>query len=192
MQYPRGSSHLSWKIHIENPSIYFKKSCCSSHKKRNNQIENLQTTKPNQQPQHIPNTMATQTVTAVMNVDSTGLALEGNCPVAYFFGPPKKGQEEFSSVYQGVTYRFANGQAKGMFDAEPAKYMPQYGGWCGTGMAHGSLTPVDVTNYKIQDDKLILFFKSDEVDTKVMWDKDATLKPKADENWSTGNYAAKK
>ena len=59
-------------------------------------------------------------------------------------------------------------------------------------MAHGSLTPVDVKNYKIQDNKLILFYKSEELDTKVMWDKDPELKPKADENWATGKYAAKK
>jgi hypothetical protein len=127
-----------------------------------------------------------------MNIDSNNLALEGYCPVAYFFGPPKLGLENLTSTFQGATYRFVSEQAKSMFDADPVKYAPLYGGWCGTGMAHAALTPVDVHNYKIQDGRLILFYKDDKLDTKVMWEEDHGLKPKADENWKTGNYAASK
>ena len=53
-----------------------------------------------------------------MNIDANGLALEGYCPVAYFFGPPKVGSKDFESVYQGATYRFVSQEAKDMFDAD--------------------------------------------------------------------------
>ena len=64
------------------------------------------------------------TTKPTMNSDSTGLALEGYCPVAYFFGPPKIGVNEHSSSYQGATYRFVSKEAKEMFDADPSKFAP--------------------------------------------------------------------
>mmetsp|Transcript_22566 Transcript_22566/g.48983 ORF Transcript_22566/g.48983 Transcript_22566/m.48983 type:complete len:133 (+) Transcript_22566:183-581(+) len=128
----------------------------------------------------------------VMNVDDDKLGIQGYCPVAYFFGPPQKGLEELSSEYEGVIYRFASSEALAMFEKEPDKWAPLYGGWCGTGMAHGSLTPIDPLNFLIENGRLLLFFKNEELDTKVMWEKDAAgSKAQADKNWETNNYVAK-
>ena len=67
----------------------------------------------------------------VMNVDSNNkLAMQGYCPVSYQFGPvPEMGLPEESSEYEGAIYRFSSTKGKELFDAQPAKYAPLYGGW---------------------------------------------------------------
>ena len=60
-------------------------------------------------------------------------------------------------------------------------------------MAHGSLTPVDPLNYKLvgEDKKLVLFFKSPEMNTLDIWNQDEpATKVKADHNWDTDSYTA--
>lgn len=56
----------------------------------------------------------------VMNTGDSKLGIQGYCPVAYFFGPPKKGSKDFASDYEGVTYLFANADVKALFDKDPA------------------------------------------------------------------------
>lgn len=92
-----------------------------------------------------------------VNVTPTGLALRGNDPVAYFtVGKPTLGDFEITSEYEGATYRFASAENKALFDADPAKYAPQYGGYCAFGTAFGKKFDGDPNVWKIVDDKLYL------------------------------------
>ena len=73
-----------------------------------------------------------------VNVDSKGVILKGYDVVAYFKqGKPLKGNPAIESTYQGVTYLFASAANKADFDKDPAKYVPQYGGFCAYGVANG-------------------------------------------------------
>ena len=64
--------------------------------------------------------------------------------VAYFKqGKPVKGNLAIESTYQGATYLFASSADKADFDKDPAKYAPQYGGFCAYGVAYGVLADVD-------------------------------------------------
>lgn len=122
------------------------------------------------------------------NVPSTGLALEGYCPVAYFaVGKPVRGQAEYASTYKDVTYYFVNADAKAAFDAEPAKYIPAFGGWCAYGMAVGDKFPVDPTNFKIVDGRLMVFLRNSGVDALALWNdgKESKLLKKAESHWKT-------
>ena len=47
--------------------------------------------------------------------------------------------------------------AKKAFDRNPEKYIPAYGGWCAFGMSVSDKFPVDPTNFKIVDGRLMLF-----------------------------------
>jgi YHS domain-containing protein len=77
---------------------------------------------------------------ATVNVDSKGVILKGYDTVAYFKqGKPLKGNPAIESTYQGVTYLFASAGDKADFDKDPAKYVPQYGGFCAYGVANGVL-----------------------------------------------------
>ncbi|MBO6834801.1 MAG: YHS domain-containing (seleno)protein [Alphaproteobacteria bacterium] len=92
-----------------------------------------------------------------LNTSQTGLALQGYDPVAYFTeGKPVQGNWQITSQYQGATYRFANEAHKDKFEADPAAYVPQYGGYCAFGTAMGFKFDGDPTQWRIVDDKLYL------------------------------------
>ena len=79
--------------------------------------------------------------TAKVNVDSKGVILKGYDAVAFFKqGKPVKGNPAIESTYQGATYLFASTADKADFDKDPAKYAPQYGGFCAYGVANGVLS----------------------------------------------------
>ena len=106
------------------------------------------------------------------NLPSSGLALEGYCPVAYFaVNKPVKGKPEHASTYNEVTYYLVSAEAKKAFDANPEKYIPAYGGWCAFGMTVEDKFPVDPRNFKIVDGKLLLFLNNKNVDARQLWNQ---------------------
>lgn len=120
------------------------------------------------------------------NVPSTGVALEGYCPVAYFaVNKPVKGKPEHASTYKDVTYWFVSQEAKDAFDKTPAKFVPAYGGWCAYGIAKGDKFPVDPTAFKIVDGRLMLFLRNKAIDTLALWnsENEAANIAKADATW---------
>jgi YHS domain-containing protein len=116
-----------------------------------------------------------------------GLGAKGYDPVAYFTdGKPLQGKAEFEAVYGGVTWRFATAEHRDLFKADPAKYAPQYGGFCAWGVAQGKLFDVDpVAGWKIVDGKLYMNFNKDILE---LWqqDLDGNLS-KAETNWPALN-----
>lgn len=124
------------------------------------------------------------------NIPSSGLALEGYCPVAYFaVNKPVKGRPEYQSDYKGVTYWFVSADAKAAFDENPDKYVPAYGGWCAFGMAVKDKFPVDPTVFKIVDGRLMLFLKNDKVNALDLWNQknEESLTDEADRHWAKVN-----
>ena len=47
------------------------------------------------------------------------------------------GSRALESEYNGATWRFASAANKAAFDAEPARYAPQYGGYCAWAVSEG-------------------------------------------------------
>lgn len=95
--------------------------------------------------------------------DGDTLALSGYDAVSYFTGKePVAGSADFTVRYQGFDYRFATTENAKTFQAEPAKYVPQYGGYCAWAIgANDALAPTDPKVYKIVDGKLYLNFSQD-------------------------------
>jgi YHS domain-containing protein len=120
------------------------------------------------------------------NLDKSSLAIEGYDPVAYFVsGRAVEGKAANTVTIDGVNYRFVNTQNRDLFKANPAKYQPQYGGWCAYAMgAKGEKVAVDPGTFKILDGKLYLFYNRFFNNTLKDWNKDEpALKMKADKNW---------
>jgi YHS domain-containing protein len=118
----------------------------------------------------------------LVNVDETGLALQGYDPVAYFTDrKPVRGDARYQSVYRGAVYQFANAEHKAMFDREPHKYEPQFGGFCGYAASIKKVSPIGVEYWEILDGRLVLQHNQKAWD---LWHKDVpgNLK-KADANW---------
>ena len=69
---------------------------------------------------------------------------------------PVKGKPESSFHYDGATYWFASKEHQRLFRADPEKYKPQYGAFCGYAVSIGKLRPVDPAVYQIENGRLIL------------------------------------
>jgi YHS domain-containing protein len=92
-----------------------------------------------------------------LNLDSHGVAIHGHDPVAYFVdGKPSKGRSDLSASANGATYWFASEKNLQTFKADPAKYEPQYGGYCAYGVAQGFKPDIDPTAFKVVEGKLFL------------------------------------
>src|SRR6516165_9912947 len=90
---------------------------------------------------------------AVNQID--GLALHGFDPVAYFTqNKAVKGEPELIASYHGVTYQFASKEDQAAFEANPAKYVPQYGGFCALATSIGIKADIDPHAFAINDGKL--------------------------------------
>jgi YHS domain-containing protein len=123
-------------------------------------------------------------VQAQSNVDASGLALKGYDPVAYFTdGKPVLGKAEFSASHEGATYRFASAANRDAFAAAPAKYAPQYGGYCAFGMASGYKAPIEPDAWTVVEGKLYLNYNQS---VRRQWSSDVPgYVRKADANWPT-------
>ena len=120
--------------------------------------------------------------TAAVNVDAKGVGLKGHDPVAYFTaGAPTAGKAEFNAAHAGVTYHFASAANRDAFKAEPAKYAPQYGGFCAMGVALEKKLDGDPNAWRIHDGKLYLNVSKD-VQKKWLEDVPGNNK-KADGYW---------
>jgi YHS domain-containing protein len=94
---------------------------------------------------------------SLLNLDKSGLAIQGYDPVAFFTDNKSvKGKPEFHSTLAGATYRFASRKHKELFDKNPAKYEPSFGGYCAYGVSRNKLVEIDVEAFQIVDGKLLL------------------------------------
>ena len=99
-----------------------------------------------------------------------GLAVHGFDPVAYFTaGKPVRGSAKYSAVYNDATYRFNSAAHLKEFERNPAKYAPQYGGYCAYGVAVGAKFDGDPDHWKIVNGKLYLNLNQDIQNT---WSED--------------------
>jgi YHS domain-containing protein len=116
------------------------------------------------------------------NVDSDGVILMGYDPVAYFTdAKPVKGSNQHMSVHHGAIYHFASAEHKAMFDANPAKYEPQFGGWCAYAASINKISPIGPEWWEIVDGRLILQHNQRAWD---LWHKDPVNGlVNADKNW---------
>jgi len=86
------------------------------------------------------------------------LMLFGHDVVAYFTESRHRlGSPAIKSVIDGVTFRFATPEHKALFDREPAKYIPQYNGYCANGIVYGIPWGGDADSWRIINGKLYTF-----------------------------------
>src|SRR5918996_895085 len=108
--------------------------------------------------------------------------LAGYDPVAYFTdGKPMRGSGYHVTLHEGVTYAFTSKEHQKMFEANPQKYLPAYGGYCAYGVAVGKKFVVDPEAWKIVDG--VLYLNLDK-DIQKKWQKDIPgYIRKAEANW---------
>lgn len=94
---------------------------------------------------------------SLLNLDKSGVAIQGYDPVAFFTDhKPVKGKEEFTARHKGALYYFASKEHRDLFRAAPAKYEPAFGGYCAYGVSRNKLAAIDVQAFQIVDGRLLL------------------------------------
>jgi len=84
--------------------------------------------------------------------------LNGADVVAYFtMNKDVRGNPAIKSTYENVTFYFSSAEHKALFDKEPTKYLPQYGGYCANGIVYGIPWGGDADMWRMIDGKLYIF-----------------------------------
>ena len=117
------------------------------------------------------------------------LALHDYDPVAYFTeGQPVRGSDTLAYVHDGAAYRFSSEAHLDAFRQDPARYVPEYGGFCAYGVAVGKKFDGDPHLWKIEDGRLYLNLNQEIYET-FLEDIDGNIR-KADRNWAEIEHTA--
>ena len=110
------------------------------------------------------------------------LGLHGVDPGAFVaLGNRIDGTAKHTATHDGVAYYFASEDTKKAFEANPAAYLPENGGFCTYGVSVGKKFDGDPQFAAVVDDKLYLFL-NEEIFRAFQQDVDGTIKKAAD-NW---------
>ncbi|MEX0956774.1 MAG: YHS domain-containing (seleno)protein [Rhizobiaceae bacterium] len=80
------------------------------------------------------------------------------------------GDEAIAAEHEGITYRFANEANREMFEADPVRYLPQYGGYCAWAVSQGYTAHGDPEAWSVVDDRLYLNYSKG---VRSRWVRDA-------------------
>jgi hypothetical protein len=112
----------------------------------------------------------------------TGLAIGGYDPVAFFTdGKPMPGSADYEFRYGGAIWRFCNVGNRDAFAARPDVYMPRFGGYDPTGVAHGVAVSGNPNVWLIAGQRLFLFYDRARLE-KFSADTDSLL-AEAERKW---------
>ncbi|WP_258103590.1 YHS domain-containing (seleno)protein [Marinoscillum sp. MHG1-6] len=116
----------------------------------------------------------------------SNVAINGYDPVAYFTkDKPMQGLESVTFQWSDATWQFASEENRALFQANPEKYAPAFGGYCSFAVSKGFTANTDPEVFKIVDETLYLF--ADE-DMKANWVEDQrTNLSLSQQNWSSRN-----
>ena len=111
-----------------------------------------------------------------------GVAINGYDPVGYFtMSRPVKGDAAHALDWDGTTWHFASAENKAMFEANPAQYAPQYGGYCAYSVSKGYTAKTEPDAWTVHEDKLYLNF---DTGVRRIWARDIPGNVSAaDANW---------
>src|ERR1043165_5228192 len=119
----------------------------------------------------------------LVNVDRHGVGLAGFDPVAFFTDSAAvRGDSTHRAMYGGAIYWFASEAHRALFQADPAKYVPQFGGYCAYGASRGYAAKVEIDTWQIINGRLTLNYNKDVQHT---FNQDvAGYLQKANANWA--------
>lgn len=111
-----------------------------------------------------------------------GAAIKGYDPVAYFVANrPVHGTQQHRLEHGGATWLFANATNRALFEQNPNKYLPAYGGYCAYEVAQGYLVKIEPDAWSIRNGRLYLNY---DAGVRKQWEMDpAGYVAAADRKW---------
>lgn len=99
-----------------------------------------------------------------------GYVAQGYDVIEYFNNKAVKGIKSYTATYDGASFKFSNEKNLKTFEANPTKYIPQYGGYCAYAIAQkGKKVGINPETFEIRDGKLYLFYNSWGTNTLEKW-----------------------
>ena len=99
-------------------------------------------------------------------------------------GGPRFGSAAFPLEHGGLTYLFETAETRAEFASDPERYLPAYSGWCAVTLALGRLSCPDYDNFKIENDRLLLFELAGFTNGRTLWNsRPAHYRDLADDNY---------
>lgn len=115
-------------------------------------------------------------------VNEQNIALDGHDVTAFFTDQQvRKGNANYASQIDGITYQFASDAAKQLFDENPTKYTPQFGGFCAVAASFNKVEPSQLDLFDIYKGKL--YFARNEKAQKMWNKKKGKIKKRAENLW---------
>lgn len=92
-------------------------------------------------------------------IDEHNVAISGYDAVSYFTqNKAVKGKEEYKVTFDNASFLFASKENKILFEKDPMKFMPQYGGYCAFGMgAKNMKIPTNPETFEVVDGTFTIF-----------------------------------
>lgn len=105
-----------------------------------------------------------------INATAENIAIKGFDTVEYFSAAKAvEGNPQFSLVWNGAKWFFANSANLEKFRQNPEQFAPQFGGYCAYAVSKGYTADGDPNAWKIVDGKLYLNYNPK---VKEMWEED--------------------
>ena len=101
-----------------------------------------------------------------LNLDETGLLMQGYDPVSYHDAGPQRGNRNLEASYQGARIHFVSEGNLERFLDDPERYMPAYGGYCAYGVRMGQKFDIDPFSYHVSGGRLYLMLDRS---TRLLW-----------------------
>ncbi|MBX2848440.1 MAG: hypothetical protein KTR16_08970 [Acidiferrobacterales bacterium] len=116
--------------------------------------------------------------------NENGVTLGGYDVVSYFTeNAAVEGSADFTAVHNNAIYYFSSSDNRDLFNANPEKFTPQYGGFCAYGAAIGAKFPIDPKVFAVVDNKL---YVNNSANVAKLWNaKQAKAITLADKKWPT-------
>ncbi|MBO6716799.1 MAG: tat pathway signal sequence domain protein [Rhizobiaceae bacterium] len=93
------------------------------------------------------------------------------------------GDETITASHDGITYRFASEANRAAFEADPARYAPQFGGYCAWAVSRGYTAHGDPEAWSVVDERLYLNYSKG---VRSQWVRDVSGNiAKGEANWPT-------
>lgn len=128
-------------------------------------------------------------IVAGMTAAGAPLGLHGVDPVAFLdLGNRIEGRAKHTAVHDGVAYYFSSEESMKTFSANPAKYVPQNGGFCTYGVSVGKKFDGNPRFAAVQGGKLYVFL-SEEIFQAFNKDRASAIS-KAEANWKKIKHTA--
>jgi hypothetical protein len=117
-----------------------------------------------------------------VNVSRGDLALQGYDAVAYWTsGQATLGNPSFEHRWNNAVWRFSTAENREQFTRVPARYAPEFGGYCSYAVSRGYTANIDPNAWRIVDGRLYLNYSKR---VQKLWEEDVPGNiAKGRQNW---------